>query len=101
VWARVHLGQYWSARVSLKIGHKLITSGPYKFVRNPIYSGILLGFIGTAFAFDEVRVWVAIAVVLVSFWLKIGAEEKLLLEEFGEEYPAYKRKVKSLIPYVV
>ena len=43
----------------------------------------------------------AIAVVLVSFWLKIGAEEKLLLEEFGEEYLAYKRKVKSLIPYVV
>ena len=55
VWARLHLGQYWSARIALAEDHQLIQTGPYRFVRNPIYSGGLVGVIGTAIVIGEVR----------------------------------------------
>ena len=101
VWARIHLGQYWSGRVTIKVDHKLVRTGPYKMVRNPIYTGILFGFIGTALVIGEIRAWLAVALVIVSFWLKIRAEEKFLFEEFGQDYLEYKKEVKMLIPYLV
>ena len=55
VWARVHLGRNWSATITLKEDHSLITSGPYRTVRHPIYSGLLLGFVGSALARGEWR----------------------------------------------
>ena len=48
VWARHHLGKYWSGRITLKVDHRLIQSGPYAWVRHPIYSGLLLALLGTA-----------------------------------------------------
>lgn len=101
VWARVHLGKNWSGMPVIKVGHQLIRSGPYKYVRNPIYTGILAGFIGTALV---IGFWVAVLAVFIGFVAflgKIRAEEKLLLETFGEEYVQYKREVKSLIPFIV
>jgi Isoprenylcysteine carboxyl methyltransferase (ICMT) family len=48
VWARIHLGQYWSGIITLKEGHKLIRSGPYRFVRHPIYTGFITAMTGSA-----------------------------------------------------
>jgi protein-S-isoprenylcysteine O-methyltransferase Ste14 len=96
VWARVHLGKYWSGNVTLKEGHRLIRSGPYALVRHPIYTGLILGFLGSAIALDQVRGVVALAIVVFSFVRKLRIEEKWLTEEFGEEYLSYKREVRAL-----
>lgn len=96
VWARVHLGEYWSGNVTLKEGHRLIRSGPYALVRHPIYTGILLGMLGTAVAIDEVRGYLSLGILTTSFIRKLRREEAWLTEEFGEEYLRYKREVRAL-----
>ena len=101
VWARVHLGQYWSGRVTIKAGHKLIQTGPYRIVRHPIYTGILLGLVGSAIAVGEVRALMAIVLAAVGIFFKIRVEEKFLLEEFGPAYLQYKKEVKTIIPFVL
>ncbi len=85
----------------IKVDHKLIQTGPYKIVRNPIYTGILFGFIGTAISIGELRVWLAVVITLAGLLIKIRAEEKLLLEEFGPIYLQYKKQVKMLIPHII
>jgi protein-S-isoprenylcysteine O-methyltransferase Ste14 len=97
VWARVHLGEYWSGNVTLKEGHRLIRTGPYAFVRHPIYTGILFGMLGSAIAMDQVRGVIAFAIFLFSFIGKLRKEEEWLTEEFGEEYLSYKREVRALL----
>jgi protein-S-isoprenylcysteine O-methyltransferase Ste14 len=100
VWARLHLGRNWSARPGIKVDHKLIRTGPYRFVRNPIYTGILFGYAGTAIVIGEFWAFVLILFVLAVLLGKIRAEEKFLLEEFGEAYVQYKKEVKGLIPCI-
>ena len=101
VWARIHLGRNWGSRPGIKVDHKLIRTGPYRFVRNPIYTGILFGYAGTAIVIGELWAFVLILFVLVVFLGKIHAEEKFLLEEFGEDYLQYRKEVKALIPYLL
>lgn len=97
VWARVHLGEYWSGNVTLKEGHRLIRTGPYALVRHPIYTGILLGMLGSAVALDQIRGYLAVVILTISFIRKYRKEEAWLTEEFGEEYLRYKREVRALI----
>lgn len=98
IWARVHLGRNWSRAVSIKEQHQLIRGGPYRFVRHPIYSGILLAMVGTFLANGKVRG--ALAVVLVWFaWLvKSRMEEQFMVRSFGAEYEAYRRSTGALFP---
>jgi len=100
VWARLYLGRYWSARIVLTEGHQLIQTGPYRLRRNPIYFGGLAGVIGTAIVIGEVREELAILFVLFALLWKIKLEEEFLGERFGSSYLEYKKKVKSLIPFV-
>lgn len=99
VWARIHLGRFWSGAITLKEGHRLIRSGPYQFVRNPIYTGILTGVAGTAIALGQVCGLVALAILFIVYSWKIHREERLLAGEFGEEYAAYCRTVPALVPF--
>ncbi|HEX3625238.1 MAG TPA: isoprenylcysteine carboxylmethyltransferase family protein [Verrucomicrobiae bacterium] len=99
VWARIHLGRYWSGAITLKEGHRLIRSGPYQFVRNPIYTGILTGLAGTAIALGQVSGLIALAILWAVYSWKIQREQRLLAGEFGEEYAAYCRDVPALVPY--
>lgn len=85
IWAGHCLGEYWSARVTLKEGHELIRSGPYRFVRHPIYTGMLLGAAGTALVVGEWRGVLAVALVLAAHCRKAVREEALLATEFGED----------------
>jgi len=98
IWARTCLGVYWSARVTLKEGHQLIRSGPYAYVRHPIYTGMLLGAGGTALVGCEWRGILAVALLLAAHSRKALREEGLLAKEFGEQYSAYRRSTGFLVP---
>jgi protein-S-isoprenylcysteine O-methyltransferase Ste14 len=100
IWARYHIGEYWSARVAIKEDHRVIDSGPYAHIRHPIYSGILLGLIGTALAVGNWRAVIAFIVILVVLILKALAEEKLLTEQLGDAYVEYKERTGMLIPRI-
>ncbi len=100
--ARSYLGGNWSAAVTIKQGHELIRSGPYAWVRHPIYFGLLIAAAGTAIAFGQVRDWVALLVLTLAFRLKQLKEEQLLIETFGQQYRAYRQAVRNaMIPFVL
>jgi len=101
VWARIHLGRNWSGTVTLKEGHELIVTGPYRFVRHPIYSGLLLAFVGSAIARGEWRGVAAVALAFAALWGKLKLEERWLGEAFGEAYARYRAEVAALIPFVL
>jgi protein-S-isoprenylcysteine O-methyltransferase Ste14 len=101
VWARVHLAGNWSGSVTLKHDHTLVRDGPYRYVRHPIYTGILLALIGSAIARDEWRGLLAVALAFVALWRKLRLEERWLTETFGDEYARYRREVRALIPFVL
>lgn len=99
--ARMHLGANWSAQVTVKHSHSLIRSGPYRLVRHPIYTGLLVAFVGTALLIGEWRGLLAVALAFISFWIKLRLEERWMAETFGSEYADYRSKVAALIPFVL
>ena len=99
IWARVHLGGNWSARPALKEGHELITSGPYRWVRHPIYTGTLLAVLATAFVSAPIW-WFFIATFAVVVIVRVQVEERLMLRQFPSQYPEYKKRTKALIPFL-
>lgn len=98
IWARFTLGRNWSGVVTVKGGHELITSGPYAWVRHPIYTGLLTMFVATLLVLGHVAGIIAVPLVFFSIWIKLRYEEKLMLQKFPEEYAAYQQRVKRLIP---
>lgn len=98
IYSRLMLGRNWSATVQLKRDHELITSGPYRVVRHPIYSGFLLLFLGNAVMVGDWRGLLAVVIVLASFWRKFRLEESWLARHFGEPYRLYQARTKALIP---
>ena len=100
VWARRHIGRNWSAIVTLKQDHELVTSGPYAWVRHPIYTGLLFGFLGSAFALGQWRGLLAVAIVYLSLLRKYRLEERWMRERFGIAYDAYRARVKALVPFL-
>jgi protein-S-isoprenylcysteine O-methyltransferase Ste14 len=98
IWARYCLGEYWSARVTLKEGHQLIRSGPYGFVRHPIYTGMLTAGVGTALVVGEWRGVLAVVLLVSAHSRKAMREERMLTREFGEEYTAYRQSTGFLLP---
>jgi protein-S-isoprenylcysteine O-methyltransferase Ste14 len=103
VWARYILGRNWSGRVMIKQDHELIRRGPYKIVRHPIYTGLIVALAGTALAlYPTARGVLLVLVWFVTFYLKSRLEERVLTREFGDQYASYKRGVKAaLIPFVL
>jgi protein-S-isoprenylcysteine O-methyltransferase Ste14 len=101
VWARRHLGRNWSGTVTLKLDHELIVTGPYALVRHPIYTGLLLGFSGSALAVGEWRGLVAVLIVILGLWRKLRVEERGMRQLFGDAYRRYESRVSALIPYVI
>jgi len=101
LWARVTLGRNWSGLVTLNEGHELVERGPYRFVRHPIYTGILTMFFATALVLGHVAGFAGVLLMFTSFWVKIGREEKLMLQQFPGRYAAYRRRVKRIIPFVL
>lgn len=100
LWARFYLGSNWSAAVHVKADHQLVRSGPYRFVRHPIYTGILVAFVGTALAQDRWRSLLAVVVMLAGLLYKLRLEERWMTETFGDAYRDYRRHTKALVPFV-
>ena len=101
VRARAWLGRNWSGTVTLKKDHELVTGGPYGIVRHPIYTGLLLAFVGSAVARGTLAGAVALVLVVPALWRKLRMEERWMREQFGEAYVAYSRRVPALIPFVL
>ncbi len=101
IWARLTIGRNWSGTVTLKQDHTLIQRGPYRIVRHPIYSGILLAMLGTAIGVGHVRGLMGFAMVLLALRFKWKIEERFMVEQFGEQYMRYRHDVKAVIPGVL
>jgi len=100
VWARTHLGRNWGMPMTRKDEPELVTSGPYRFVRHPIYSGILLAILGTALA--TTLYWlIAFAVLGVYFVYAATVEERALAREFPDSYARYRAGTKMLVPFLL
>ncbi|HRW11137.1 MAG TPA: isoprenylcysteine carboxylmethyltransferase family protein [Caldilineaceae bacterium] len=101
VWARVHLGPNWSGTITIKTDHDLIRTGPYALVRHPIYTGLLVGIVGTAIVSGELRGVLAVILIFIAYFRKIHIEETWLVGQFGTEYSEYQKEVRALIPFLV
>jgi protein-S-isoprenylcysteine O-methyltransferase Ste14 len=99
VWARVYLGQNWGMPMSEKVDPELVTTGPYRTIRHPIYTGIILAVVGTTVA---VSVYWLIAVVLLGAYFIYSAfmEERYMAGLLPDAYPRYKQSTKMLIPFI-
>jgi serine phosphatase RsbU (regulator of sigma subunit)/protein-S-isoprenylcysteine O-methyltransferase Ste14 len=97
IWARIYLGRYWSGIITLKEGHKVVDTGPYRFVRHPIYAGWLLAALGSAITAGTVDGLAGLELLTLTFVVKLHREEKLLTAELGDEYRRYMDKVPSAI----
>lgn len=98
--ARKTLADNWSADVELKKDHKLITEGVYKYVRHPIYTGIILMGIGTILVMQTIYSIIFYLAMIIFLTYKLKKEEKLLLQHFPNDYPGYMKKTKALIPFI-
>lgn len=98
IWARLSLGANWSGMVTLKDGHELVRKGLYRWIRHPIYTGILLGMIGTAMIKGHLRGWIGLAIVFAGFYFKARREERFLREEFGDSFEAHAQQTGMFLP---
>jgi protein-S-isoprenylcysteine O-methyltransferase Ste14 len=98
IWARRHLGCYWSDKVEIKTNHQLISAGPYARLRHPIYTGMLVGIAGTALVVGEWRGVAAFLLLLANYVIKARKEERILRQKFGPAFEQYERRTGFLIP---
>jgi protein-S-isoprenylcysteine O-methyltransferase Ste14 len=100
VWARLHLGHNWGMPMTQRAEPELVTSGPYRFVRHPIYSGLLTAMLGTALV-DNLLGLIVVAVLVVYFYYCGTVEERNLTATFPQAYPEYQSRTKMLIPFLL
>jgi protein-S-isoprenylcysteine O-methyltransferase Ste14 len=101
IWARLVLGRNWSGMVmQVREHHELVQHGPYALVRHPIYTGLLLGIVGTALTLGTLASYLGVAVGLVALLLRVEIEERLMAGEFGATHDDYRRRTRKLIPFV-
>ena len=101
-WAIAVLGRFFSFHVRVVDNHRVVDKGPYRLVRHPSYTGVLITFIGLALAVQSLgALFVLLAVFIVSYGYRMGVEEKALLSELGDDYANYMKRTKRLIPYLI
>jgi len=98
IWARAYLGRNWSGTVTVKVGHELIRSGPYRRVRHPIYSGMILAMLGAALVRHQARGLIAVVLLYAGFTIKSRIEEQAMTATFGPEYAQYASTTGAIIP---
>lgn len=100
IWARIHLGRNWGMPMTERIEPELVTSGPYRFVRHPIYSGLLLALVGSTLATNFLGLLIVV-IVGAYFYYAATVEERNMIAAFPTAYPAYREHTKKLIPFVL
>ncbi len=98
IWARLYLGGNWSGAVTVKVGHELVRTGPYRFVRHPIYTGLITALLGTGLLRAQVRSLIAIVLIYAGFKIKSKIEERAMISTFGTAYEEYRRSVGAIVP---
>jgi protein-S-isoprenylcysteine O-methyltransferase Ste14 len=99
IWARIYLGRNWGMPMTQKEDPELVTTGPYRYIRHPIYTGILLMSLGSAI--DVNTFWLVVFIAWCAYFVYSAfAEEKLMTQQFSKVYPAYKSRTKMLIPFI-
>ena len=101
IWARRSLGQNWSGAIATTVDQQLLRSGPYRFVRHPIYTGILGMYLSTALVSGEVHALVGLTLAVIAYWRKIRLEEQHLHALFGAAYKEYCSTTWALIPGII
>lgn len=99
IWARFALGRSWGMPMTRHAAPELVTSGPYRFVRHPIYTGILLMLVGTSLLHPVAAV--PSAAFIAYFVYSARREESDMARRFPDAYPAYKSRSKMLIPFLL
>jgi protein-S-isoprenylcysteine O-methyltransferase Ste14 len=100
-WARIHLGCLWSSAITRKEKHRLIESGPYAFVRHPIYTGLIIALLATAAIEATLVALLGALLIALGLWAKARAEERFLSTELAPEtYESYRRRVPMLVPFI-
>jgi len=98
-WAIIKLGRFFSRTVQVETGHKIITEGPYRWIRHPAYTGMILIYLGIALALGTwLGVLVTLGLMLGATIYRISVEEKVLLEAFGTAYRDYMKRTWRLFP---
>jgi protein-S-isoprenylcysteine O-methyltransferase Ste14 len=100
VWARIHLGRFWTGDVGIVDRPELIREGPYARIRHPIYTGVLLAAAGTALGIGEIRAVIGFALLFVGLYWKALREEGFLLRAFGRTYEEYRERAGFLLPKI-
>jgi protein-S-isoprenylcysteine O-methyltransferase Ste14 len=99
IWARRYLGRNWGSPMSEKVDPELVTSGPYRSIRHPIYTGLILALVGTSLAIS--LYWLVIAALAAAYFIYSAfMEERYMTARFPDSYPRYKASSKMLIPYI-
>jgi protein-S-isoprenylcysteine O-methyltransferase Ste14 len=101
-WAVKTLGKYFTATVQIKEDHRLVRTGPYHIVRHPSYTGAFLAIIAGGVILESLAGFIISCIaMIIAYYVRIGIEEKELIARFGNEYLAFKRDTKMIIPYVL
>lgn len=98
IWARYVLGSNWSSQVAIREGHELIQSGPYGFIRHPIYTGIITAAWGTAIAVGELAAFLGVILITLGCAYKSKQEELRLQETFGEAWIVHRQRTGMFLP---
>ena len=99
IWARVYIGRNWGMPMSQREDPELVTTGPYAFVRHPIYTGILLAVLGTVLV-SGIPSLITFVIICAYFVYSSKTEEKQMLQQFPKAYPEYRKRVKAIIPFI-
>jgi protein-S-isoprenylcysteine O-methyltransferase Ste14 len=100
-WARIHLGYFWSNAITHKEGHRVIDTGPYRFVRHPIYTGLISAILATGLGVGTITAMLGAVLISFGLWQKARMEERFLSVELGADaYGAYRRRVPMLVPFL-
>jgi len=98
-WARLRLGRWFTGTLGVKVGHELVSNGPYAITRHPMYTGLLTMALGAALVWNRVPTLLLAVLLVVPFHLQARIEEPLLESHFGEAYREYRRRVPRLLPW--
>lgn len=98
LWARAILGGNWSGAVTIKVGHELVRTGPYRLVRHPIYTGVIVALFGSALAWNQWSAFAAVPLFWLSFTIKRLKEERFMRQIFGSQYDDYARTTGAIFP---
>ena len=99
LWSILVLGRYFSVDVAIQESHEIVRRGPYRYLRHPSYTGLMIGFLGFGIALGNwLSLFLAVFPTTAVILYRISVEEQALLAEFGEEYERYRAATKRLVP---